>query len=299
MRSKFIALIFILFSFNNVKVEAQTHVIFLDDSMYYSKINTRTYYGSYKIDFKDSLEDGLWIMHYLYKKDSCLANDSTIILKGSYKNNVKQGVFYTYEYDYKFLKIKFKRVIKKINYIAITEIYDNGLLNGLCVYPGRTTMYKNGKKEGIEYVPSTDDRICTLEVNIYSNDTLIKWYEYDYNVLLQIGERIGNQEYKAIVFNKNGIKEYELYYKDEDLYKYFKFYPNGQIEKEAVGVFVYFKRSEINKFLLGIQKWGGHPSRLLFYPEYVLKVINGLEKLYDEQGILIIENKYVEGKIVE
>ncbi|MFY9590984.1 MAG: hypothetical protein ACOXZH_03120 [Bacteroidales bacterium] len=50
---------------------------------------------------------------------------------------------------------------------------------------------------------------------------------------------------------------------------------------------------------MGIQKWGGHPSRLLFYPEYVLKVINGLEKLYDEQGILIIENKYVEGKIVE
>jgi hypothetical protein len=234
MRSKFIALIFILFSFNNVKVEAQTHVIFLDDSMYYSKINTRTYYGSYKIDFKDSLEDGLWIMHYLYKKDSCLANDSTIILKGSYKNNVKQGVFYTYEYDYKFLKIKFKRVIKKINYIAITEIYDNGLLNGLCVYPGRTTMYKNGKKEGIEYVTDIDNRICTLEVNIYSNDTLIKWYEYNYNLLTHIGKRIGNQEYKIITFNKNGIKEYEFYYKDENLYKYFKFYPNGQIEKEAV-----------------------------------------------------------------
>lgn len=299
MHSKFIALIFILFSFNNVKVEAQTHVIFLDDSMYYSKINTRTYYGSYKIDFKDSLEDGLWIMHYLYKKDSCLANDSTIILKGSYKNNVKQGVFYTYEYEPKFLKIKFKRVIKDIKYIAITEIYDNGLLNGLCVYPGRTTMYKNGKKEGIEYVTDIDNRICTLEVNIYSNDTLIKWYEYDYNVLLQIGERIGNQEYKAIVFNKNGIKEYELYYKDEDLYKYFKFYPNGKIQKEAVGVCYFTKRSELSKKKLGVQKLGGHPSNLVFRSEGALEMINGLEKLYDEQGILIIENKYVEGKIVE
>jgi antitoxin component YwqK of YwqJK toxin-antitoxin module len=284
MHSKFIALIFILFSFNNVKVEAQTHVIFLDDSMYYSKINTRTYYGSYKIDFKDSLEDGLWIMHYLYKKDSCLANDSTIILKGSYKNNVKQGVFY---------------IFYSLKYIAITEIYDNGLLNGLCVYPGRTTMYKNGKKDGIEYVPSTDDRICTLEVNIYSNDTLIKWYEYDYNVLLQIGERIGNQEYKAIVFNKNGIKEYELYYKDEDLYKYFKFYPNGKIQKEAVGVCYFTKRSELSKKKLGVQKLGGHPSNLVFRSEGALEMINGLEKLYDEQGILIIENKYVEGKIVE
>lgn len=297
MRSKFIVLIVILFSSNNIKIEAQTHIVFLDDSLCYYKPYKTSYYGQFNIAFTDSLEDGLWIMHNLYRKDSCLANDSTIILKGSYKNKVKQGIFYTYEYDCKSLKVKRKSIIKYINYIAITEMYENGLLNGLCIYPERTTMYKNGKKEGVEYVKN--NRRCTLEVNIYSNDTLVKWYEYDYNVLLQIGERIGDQEYKIVAYNRNGIKEYEFYYKDEDLYKYYKFYPNGQIQKEAIGVFEYFKRNELNKAKLGIQKWGGHPSHLLFYPEWILEVINGLEKLYDEKGILIKEYKYVERKIIE
>ena len=50
---------------------------------------------------------------------------------------------------------------------------------------------------------------------------------------------------------------------------------------------------------MGVQKLGGHPSNLVFRSEGALEMINGLEKLYDEQGILIIENKYVEGKIVE
>ena len=69
--------------------------------------------------------------------------------------------------------------------------------------------------------------------------------------------------------------------------------------KEAVGVCYFTKRSEPSKKKLGVQKLGGHPSNLVFRSEGALEMINGLEKLYDEQGILIIENKYVEGKIVE
>jgi len=75
-------IIILLFLFYlNYSTNAQTHTIFIDDTVFYNLKKPNCFFGEYNVKFKDSLSDGRWILHNLKREDSLKKRDETIILK--------------------------------------------------------------------------------------------------------------------------------------------------------------------------------------------------------------------------
>jgi hypothetical protein len=325
-------LIFILL-FTQVKIFSQTHIVFWDDTVYYKNRYT-TSIGLEFIDFdnknftcfteqsdrfsnwifKDSLKNGKWELHDLYKKDSLNINDESVIMTGYYKDWKKQGTFLYYDYTNSFYlnlysekkhKKKFKN--EYIKFLRRIENYRDGFLNGLTTiknnynpkYSISESNYINGKKNGVETIYYRDLPFGRKYLNIYRDDTLYLWYKFKENGILQIsGELIDNNIYLCTVYDTLGKNEYKLFYTNGILNSYQKYDSLGYLLIEAEGKFRLSKFIEDNFDCL-IKTAFIHPSELVLYSDYALGLIDGTIKFYNEQGVIIKENKYVDGKVVE
>lgn len=319
--------------FTQVKNFSQTHMVFWDDTVCYKNLySTSRGIGIYTFDnkdffclteksdrfcnwiFKDSLENGKWELHDLNKKDSSKVNNENIVMTGYYKDWKKQGTFLYYDITntyniYYCSNKKFDRRLKKedIRYIRRIENYTNGKLNGLIIITNNDnpkcliseSNYINGKKNGIETIYYHNEPFGRKYLNLYRDDTLYLWYKFKENGILQIsGELIYNNIYLCTVYDTLGKNEYKLFYTNGILNSYQKYDSLGYLLREAEGKFRLSKFIEDNFDCL-IKTAFIHPSELVLYSDYALGLIDGTIKFYNEQGVIIKENKYVDGKVVE
>ena len=324
-------IIILILLFTQVKNFSQTHIVFWDDTAYYKNryptsrgldifdFDNKVFYCyTKKADrfcnwiFKDSLENGKWELHDLNKKDSSKVNNENIIMTGYYKDWEKQGTFLYYDITntynlYYCSNKKFDRRLKKedIRYIRRIENYSNGKLNGLTTiinndnpqYPILESNYINGKKNGIETIYYHKESYGRKYLNLYRDDTLYLWYKFKENGILQIsGELMDNNKSLCIVYDTLGKIEYKLLYINGILNSYQKYDSLGYLIIEAQGTFRLSKFIEDNFDCL-IKTTFIHPSEIVLYSDYALDLIDGTLKQYNEQGIIIIEKKYINGSV--
>ena len=319
--------------FTQVKIFSQTHIVFWDDTVYY-KNRCPTSIGLGFIDFdnkgftcftkqsdrfsnwifKDSLENGKWELHDMNKKDSTMVNNENIVMTGYYKDWKKQGAFLYYDYTHSFYlnlysEKKHKKKFKNgdIKFLRRIENYKDGLLNGLTTiknnynpeYSISESNFVNGKKNGVETIYYRDLPFGRKYLNIYKDDTLYLWYKYKEDGTLQIsGELIDNNKYLCIVYDTLGKIEYKLSYINGILNSYQKYDSLGYLMVEAEGKFRLSKFIEDNVDCLVKTKFI-HPSELVLYSDYALGLIDGTIKFYNEHEMIIKENNYIDGKVME
>ena len=278
----------IIILFSPLIIFAQEHNIFLDDSLFYTKYHSRYI-------FKDSLDDGTWILHNLYRKDSVKMGEETIILTGNYKNNKKEGTFNYYAYS---IPLNKKKVKDKKYYVEISETYKSGLLNGIVIEKAyenitiRETMYENGKKNGLDicyYIPvECYGKLC--QINYYSHDTLIckNFYRRNGKLLYTI-MLFENGEYMQIEYDTIGRQKYVLSYDTNYvLYKWQKYYPNQILEIEMEGYFLQSIRKTIFDTLFYISDCFCNTDSVRSDD---ISLIRGVIKKYNQIGKLVTESK--------
>jgi hypothetical protein len=286
---------FILFAFFSISVQAQVvHTVFLDDDV-------TSYKRFYLLEFKDSLDDGIWILHNLERKDSIKISKQSVWATGSYKDYKKEGTFDYYSTS-KILGDGNETLKLKQYYIKRTETYKAGLLNGMLIVRGgknngtiRETMYGNGKKNGLD-ISYREKTNTVLNINYFSNDTLIyRFYYGNKNTLLFTIMRLDNGEYTSVVYDNKGRKKSVGYYDSTNyaMYKWQKYYPNQVVKKEKEGVILQSIKEMIIPPAYGaditvsstITDWGD-----------TVAAVQGVERRYNRNGVLIKE-KEVEDKI--
>ncbi|MCL2131336.1 MAG: hypothetical protein FWH36_02590 [Lentimicrobiaceae bacterium] len=280
---------------------AQKHTIFLEDTMYYTTPDWR-----FMPYFNDSLADGLWILHNLYRNDSNKISEQTILLTGIYKDYKREGTFNRYGYYYIFpCRIGIRKAYKQY-YIWSSETYKSGLLDGMVIDKAnnattREVTYEKGKKNGLDiryvFVGECLGRLC--QINYYSHDTLISRNYYGGNSILWCTIiRLDNGEYMQVEYDTTGQKKYVLYYDVHyTMYKWQKYYPHQLIEKEKEGCFLVPPLKEM------LKKADDYDEDCFCdAPKYdwlgSIPMIKGIERLYNQDGVLI-EEKEAEDEIEE
>lgn len=135
-----------LFSQNIVK-------LYKDDTSYLILPNKE---NGYQYNLKDSLLDGVYVLFDVLRKDS-LSREKNILLKGEFKNRLKEGKFESYAYVYdktlELFKTTYKHFIhyksnkkegKELEYNIIT--LSEGRSYNIMIFYGE---YLNGKKNGL------------------------------------------------------------------------------------------------------------------------------------------------------
>jgi hypothetical protein len=295
MKKLIIIILFISGLFNSGFLYAQLFEIFLDDSVYYEKRKDSRLAGEYNLKLKDSLADGKWVLHDIYKKDSLKANDETIILCGEFKNGKKNGVFNFYRKNY----YNNKKKLKDEKYIDLSQTYINDTLHGLEIkkiigFPGvitseRETHYEKGKKHGIELIYNIVGSYAgnLRSVSIYRNDTLWEWYNYypeDLKVILGHGKRLSkNQDFIYTTYALKGYIDSKYYFEDGRLIRYEKFHENQVCAMISEGEFAPCRKVKGKLFFY---QWD------IIYFDCNLELINGTEQTFDNKGKLIKEIHY-------
>ena len=290
--------------FISVRVQAQVHVVFLDDTLFHYTPPR----GGFK--FIDSLADGTWILHNLYRKDSVKAGEQTIMLTGTYKDYKKEGTFNYYSYCYPLgsgNKSKNKKPYKQ-HYVEKSETYKSGLLNGMKIVKNWNnvtaweTMYENGKKNGLDvhYTSCGQNTTFLSTISYFSHDTLIDRAYYAKNTLFWTIKRLENGEYIETIYDTIGQKRYVKYYDaNYAMYKWQKYYPNQSMEREVEGYFYMASiRDEVFEFHYSNRRFC-EPLPLDWYEyDFSLFMVKGTERLYNHDGILT-EEKEVVNKLKE
>jgi len=271
--------------FLSISINAQVYTIFLDDTSFYSA-------GIFNYNFKDSLADGTWILHDLYRKDSVKIEEQTIVLIGTYKDYKKEETFNYYTYRYSIGKRGKKPYWQY--YVQVSETYKSGLLNGMTIISGgrdkktlNEVMYENGKKNGLD-VSYHYGKYQPYNINYYSHDTLINgfyYYEDKKNTLHFVIMRLDNGEYKSVIYDSIGQKKIVAYYDNIDytMYKWQKYYPNQIMEKEKEGHFL----QSIKEIVFDRTRDYDHDI-----PDWDnVILISGTARLYNQNGDLIEEKE--------
>ena len=271
----------ILTIFTQLNVFAQTHTIFLDDTTFYTK--------KYRFHLKDSLSDGMWILHNLHRKDSTKISERTLLTTGNFKEHKREGVFNYYTEG---IPVKGKK--KEEHYVWYSETYKSNLLEGMVArrtlyinMQDRETMYKEGVKKGLDILyyikgKKREDIAC---INYFNNDTLLYQIEYKHDKFISATLMyMGKNEYMHIVYDIKGQIKYISLFKNYQLYKQQKFHPNQVMEKESDGDFQYSiedyvatRTDSYNTYYFGLR---GYDS---------VNLMKGIERIYDKNGKLIEE----------
>jgi len=307
---KIVIIIFTLLYYNNNLI-SQNHTIFIDDTVFYNLKKSICFFGEYNVKFKDSLSDGRWILHNLKREDSLKKRDETIILTGEFKNYKKNGIFNYYGYHINRNKKKQKK-LTYTNYVKLSESFKDGILNGLVIEkqhgdfqtPGalKESRYENGKKNGVEIVYNYQSSYFGLlrGVNYYQNDTVIEWFNYFHvykNIIAGHGIKLNaNEDYIYSEYNPNGSIKAKYYYFSGILNKYERYYENQMLMITMEGRFnechnIYNKiKYNINSNIVLHEIMGFDCD---------LKLLNGLETIFNYEGEVFKKNVYKDGIIVK
>jgi len=303
--------ILLSFYYFNHSIKAQTHTIFIDDTIFFTQKSPHSYFGEYNVTFKDSLSDGRWILHNLQRKDSLRKSNETIILTAEYRNFQKNGIFNYYGYHIDKGKKK-RKGTKYKNYVKFSEAYQNDVLNGLVIEKQhgynqtptalKETRYENGKKNGLEVVYNYQAEYAGFlrGVNYYRNDTVIEWFNYfhDYkNIIAGHGLKPNNNEdYVYSEYNPNGALKAKYYYFNGNLSKYEKIDESQLLMIEMEGEFNECHKI-YNKIQYNTNSYIVLHQIMLF--DCDLKILNGTETVFDGEGEIILRNIYENGIVVE
>lgn len=220
-----------------------THTIFLDDSIYLKKRNSE---NGFYYNLKDSLPDGLWLLYDVNKKDSS-SKFKSVLLKGNYKNFLKEGIFEINYYSY-----SGKKKIKKLTYQHICTYFNdkkNGVAEEFHIFSDTRLLlishceYYNGKKNGVFVNFESNGKIS--DVSIYANDSLKEWYCYgifsDFKKYTEVKVLSSNNFIYIKYFYTDSIFKLELNIKNGILEKYYLYDNLGNIVDSAdIGIDIHF-----------------------------------------------------------
>jgi len=234
--------------------------IYKDDTCFLKKRNIKT---QYYYDFKDSLQDGKWILYNVLKNDSL--KKKKIILSCDYKNNVRNGIYEINRYN---LRSDENLLVEKI-----TSSYKNGYLHGSVddyYYSNILEMqillsheeYYYGKKNGVFLQNGTDGKL--VDIIVYCNDSVKQINNYiDVDgISIKCSEIIvlSNNNIKFIrYFSDSDISKVELLIKKGVLINFKSFdYLNNIIEDQSTSIDIGFANplDVPNKIL-----WAYHPFK--------------------------------------
>ncbi len=232
---RIVVLLIVLLTFAPVAL-AQSHAVFLDDTLYY-RIDTRS--SCCKYQFKDSLSDGNWILYDISRKDSVSIKqlNEHILLSESFNGGLRHGRSYRYRYSYG----KKKRSL----YLATIIDYQKGKIDGEIVQyrAAGEPVYKwsvsNNQLNGLcvtyDMEPECYGKISTI--SYFENDSLIRWEEYnDGKELVGKGVRLDDEHIEYFIYENNVLK-YKCYYKNYYLEKYHEYLNDQVTERVHYGPF--------------------------------------------------------------
>jgi antitoxin component YwqK of YwqJK toxin-antitoxin module len=172
--------VFLLFvHFLSISAFAQENkiIVFRDDTILQQKLMGRFenklnqhYYGSPIYDFKEKLPDGQYIYVSINRQDSTKVNfENFILIKGHFKDSLRNGKFEYYGYCGTGRKINKNRNLSEI------FNYHNGLLNGYYMAANCENIlfegnYKLGNRDGFFY--TYDAYGILMKIEVFRNDTL-------------------------------------------------------------------------------------------------------------------------------
>lgn len=233
---RIVVLLIIFLAFAPV-TRAQSHAVFLDDTLYY-RIDTRSTCCKYQ--FKDSLSDGNWILYDICRKDSISTKqlNEHILLSESFSGGLRHGRSYRYRYSYGKKK-------KRSLYLATIIDYRHGKIDGEVVEYLNTgdPVYKwsvsdnqlNGLCVTYDIEPGYYGKILTI--SYFENDSLMRWDEYyDGKELVGKGVRLDDEHIEYSIYENNVLK-YKCCYKNYFLEKYHEYLNNQATERVYYGPF--------------------------------------------------------------
>lgn len=204
---------------------AQTHAIFLDDTVLYHKDS-----GIYWLN--DSLPDGRWTLYDVYRKDSMSIKNLNdhVLLSEAFNGGLRQGKSYIYKYSYN------KR--RPSLYLLFTIDYQNGKIEGEFVeyqsngVPAYEWSVSNNQLNGLcvtyDMKPKNHGKVVTI--SFFENDSLIRWNDYKNGYkLVGKGTRLKNGYIEYSIFENNTLK-YKYYFKNYHLIRYYE-YTNSQAKE--------------------------------------------------------------------
>lgn len=268
---------------------AQVHTIYLEDSAYYV---SDIYYLHEKL--KDSLSDGLWVLHNLYKADSLKACVASIATVGAYKNYKKNGIFNRYTQST--LKYQRGQFYHPLEYIYETDTYTNGKLDGLSIRRvagkvEKSIKYSDGEKDGLVIRNNYNNKgmLSVQRIMYFKEDTLIERQDFIYGKLVGTLKRIREGEYVQTIYDTtySGFLEWIIYVRNYRIYKYQQFYPNQVLSFDAEGEFV-----EDNFSIEVLSLLSDNNCVVLGWNVPHAIILKGTEKFYDQKGNLVQECVY-------
>ena len=216
---------------------AQSHAVFLDDTLYY-RVDTRSICCKYQ--FKDGLSDGNWILYDIYRRDSVSTKrlNEHILLSESFSGGLKHGRSFRYRYSY---GKKHKRSL----FLATITDYKQGVIDGEAVQylSSGDPVYKwsvsNNQLNGLcvtyDIEPGYYGNILTI--SYFENDSLIRWNEYkDGKELVGKGVRLDDEHFEYFIYENNVLK-YKCCYKNYYLEKYHEYLNDQVTERVYYGPF--------------------------------------------------------------
>lgn len=210
---------------------AQTHVVFLDDTLFYHTIS-----GSYW--FNDSLSDGRWDLYDVYRKDSMSIKkwSDHLLLSEAFNAGLRHGRSYRYRYSYD----KKRRSL----FLSMIVDYQNGEIDGEFVLyrsagePAYEWSISNNQLHGlcVTYDMKPQNYGKVLTISFFDKDSLIGWNDYkNGKEIVGRGVRLNDGNIEYSIFENNNLK-YKCYYKDYYLVKYHE-YSTQTVEKVCDGPF--------------------------------------------------------------
>lgn len=221
-------------SYSMCQDNIEQHIIYVSDTAKVSYV-----IGGWEL--ADSLPDGKWTVYQS-------KNKKKVAVKGEYKNLVKDGIFYHYDYvrGNLFQRIEYSRGIKHGLFLQYTDghltaegFYYQGKKSGLWIFRGED-WHVDTAKSGKE-IWKLNGYVKTREA-IYKNDTLIRETDYFKN---------GNPQ-KIITYNPTSgdVSSLEYFYENGKsrfsvrldgsghLIEWLQWYPNGHMHMQATGKFI-------------------------------------------------------------
>lgn len=216
---------------------AQTHAVFLDDTLLYHIVNS-SFDCNYQ--FNDSLSDGKWVLYDIYRKDSLSVNKLSehILLSETFTGGLRNGRSYRYRYSY-------NKKRRPCLFLAMTIDYEQGNMEGEIVkyqspgIPAYTWSVSNNQLNGlcITYDIDPEKTGNVLTVSYFEKDSLIRWNDYkDGYELIGKGIRLNDGSIEYFIYEDHMLK-YKCYYKNYYLEKYYEYLNPESSEKEHYGPF--------------------------------------------------------------
>jgi antitoxin component YwqK of YwqJK toxin-antitoxin module len=277
---------------------SQVNRVFIDDSNYVKKKSV-LYYYDYDYELKDSLTNGIWILHNLTRNQKSFVNESNIIEVKNIQNGHINGTWIKYH--------PIRDTLCSKSYCSeLSEVdhFKNGILNGISYTKGYSFCnYINGKKNGLGFTNSNFSSGV-----LYNQDTIVGVVSFIVNENMSFIESYteGNpdgKEYKVYYFDKKqGLKTINTF-KNGTLESIRIFYSGEVLKKEIIFFSDRYFRFNGDVGCIDFAK-SGHFG-ILIHNKYKPKPMlddyyypcDGIVRVYDYSGILLAEIKYKNGML--